>query len=216
MLLFFLMLMTNSVLAAKQQWIDKSYDFGSTDSMVVQLIIPESVKNGIIEHETKEIFDEYFKKRLVDKLLKNKINVFQHEDAFENVDLACKITLQKYITTTQYQPGYSIVESVPKRNTVVDSDGMFKTVTTYETNTKYIPGGNFPVAFMMIKYELVDVNTSKIVWTRIDDEARASQVTQFFHTSPEASDLYKDSLKDYFSSMSSKLIKAKKKRLKNS
>ena len=93
MLLFFLMLMTNSVLAAKQQWIDKSYDFGSTDSMVVQLIIPESVKNGIIEHETKEIFDEYFKKRLVDKLLKNKINVFQHEDAFENVDLACKITL---------------------------------------------------------------------------------------------------------------------------
>ena len=210
------MFMTNSAFAAKQQWIDKSYDFGSTDSMVVQLIIPESVKNGIVEHETKEIFDEYFNKRLVDKLSKNKINVFRYEDACENVSLFCKITLQKYITTTQYQQGYSIVESVPQTNTVLNSDGMFNTVTTYKTETKYVPGGNFPVAFMMIKYELVDVKTSKIVWTRIDDEARASQVTQFFHTSPEASDLYKDSLKDYFSSISSKLIKARKNRLKNS
>ena len=102
-LVCFLLFMTNSVLAAKQQWIDKTYDFSVPNSMVVQLIIPESVKNGIIEHETTEIFDEYLKERLADKLLKNKINVFRHEDAFENVDLFCKITLQKYITTTQYQ-----------------------------------------------------------------------------------------------------------------
>ena len=45
---------------------DQVIHFGSTDSMVVQLIIPESVKNGIVEYETTEIFDEYFNKRLVE------------------------------------------------------------------------------------------------------------------------------------------------------
>jgi len=241
-IVFMLMSITTSAFAVKQEWIDKTYDFSSVDSVVVRFNIPENVKNGIVEHETTEIFYDYFQKRLVDKLSKKNVEVLRYEDVLgkfadtqgadasvlkhtgtkdveselekyiqENFDLVCNIDLEKYITTTQYQPGYSVVETIPVKNNVVDSDGMFRTVTTYKTKTNYVEGGNFPIAFMIIRFELVDLKSDKNIWLRIDDKAEASKVSQFFHTSPEAKDLYKGSLKDYFSDVSSRLIKAKKK-----
>ena len=58
LLVIALMMITVSAFADKQEWIDKDYDFGKAKRILVNLTVPDELKNGITEKETEEIFLE--------------------------------------------------------------------------------------------------------------------------------------------------------------
>ncbi len=227
-ILFFLLFLTSTAFAEKQEWFDKNYDFSKVKHIVVNFVIPEQLKNGIVEHEATELFQETFSKRLVPKLSKQKIRVVMFENLFQdikanhnidliamyksdpdkaktfiaeyipkNFDVIFNVTLQHYSMGTEYVDGYTY--SVPTSQSYYDGS---KFVTVSGTQQHYVSGGNKPAAYAIVKYEIIDIPTTKNVWTRIDDRSRVNKDI-FENSKPK--DLYQRSLKSYFADLISKL-----------
>lgn len=222
------LLTTSNVFAEKQEWFDKNYDFSKVKRIVVNFVIPEQLKNGVIEHEAREIFQEHFSKKVVPKLTKEKIKIVMFEDTLQeikdtqnldvftlyetdtekarqfiseyipnNFDAILSITLQRYDMGSVYVDGYTY--TTPTTQTYYNGTNL---VTVTGTQQHYVSGGNKPTAYAIIKYELTDISTTTNVWTRIDDRFRVNKDI-LEHSKPK--DLYKRSLKSYFSTFISKL-----------
>lgn len=227
-LMFFLLFFTSTTFAEKQEWYDKTYDFSKIKRIVVNFVIPEQLKNGVIEHEATELFKEQFSKRLVPKLSKQNIKIIMFEDVFQeiksgenidlltmyeadadkartyiaeyipkNFDVVFSVTLQHYSMGTEYVDGYTY--TTPTSQSYYDGT---KFVTVSGTQQHYVSGGNKPAAYAIIKYEVIDIPTTKNIWTRIDDRARVNKDI-FENSKPK--DLYQRSLKSYFADFISKL-----------
>lgn len=237
-LVLMLLCISFNAYADKQEWIDKSYDFGQSKRVLISLNIPNELKNGVMEHETSDIFLEKFKKDVADKLItqsykfKTFADVTNDLNRFYGIDIAymyqtepqkAQATLAKYLgenfdmflnanllvydTGSQYQEGYYYSMPTTQTSFVTTPNGM-GTVTTQGTQQQYVPGGNVPVAYAAVKFELTDVKTSKPVWTRIDDRARAN-VLAIHNTKPI--DLYKRIIGSYFDDLCQKFDDASKK-----
>ena len=228
-ILLILISLPSVVFADKQEWFDKNYDFSKVKRIIVNFTIPEQLKNGVIEHEATEIFQKHFSSKLAPKLSKQNIKIIMFEDALQeiketqkvdifamyetdaekarafiadyipsNFDTVLSITLQQYNMGTQYVDGYSY--SVPTTQTYYNGTNI---VTVTGSQQHYVSGGNRPTAYALVKYELIDIPTTKNVWTRIDDRSRVNK-DALEHSKPK--DLYQRSLKSFFSELTSKLI----------
>ena len=217
------------VFADQQEWFDKNYDFPQIKRIVVNFTITEQLKNGVIEHEATEIFQNHFSNKLVPKFSKQNIKIIMFEDVLQeiknhhkidifsmyetdaekarafiadyipnNFDTVLSITLQQYNMGTQYVDGYSY--SVPTTQTYYNGTNI---VTVTGSQQHYVSGGNRPTAYALVKYELIDIPTTKNIWTRIDNRSRVNK-DALEHSKPK--DLYQRSLKSFFSDMASKLI----------
>ena len=217
------------VFADQQEWFDKNYDFPKIKRIVVNFTISEQLKNGVIEHEATEIFQNHFSNKLVPKFSKQNIKIIMFEDVLQeiknhhkidifsmyetdaekarafiadyipnNFDTVLSITLQQYNMGTQYVDGYSY--SVPTTQTYYNGTNI---VTVTGSQQHYVSGGNRPTAYALVKYELIDIPTTKNIWTRIDNRSRVNK-DALEHSKPK--DLYQRSLKSFFSDMASKLI----------
>ena len=228
-MILILMSLPSIVFADQQEWFDKNYDFPKIKRIVVNFTISEQLKNGVIEHEATEIFQNHFSNKLVPKFSKQNIKIIMFEDVLQeiknhhkidifsmyetdaekarafiadyipnNFDTVLSITLQQYNMGTQYVDGYSY--SVPTTQTYYNGTNI---VTVTGSQQHYVSGGNRPTAYALVKYELIDIPTTKNIWTRIDNRSRVNK-DALEHSKPK--DLYQRSLKSFFSDMASKLI----------
>ena len=230
--LFLLLFLTSTAFAEKQEWYDKNYDFTKVKRIIVNFVIPEQLKNGVVEHEATELFKEQFSKRLVPKLSKQNIKIVMFEDVFQEIKSSQNIDLFALYETDADKARAFIAEYIPKNFDVVCNvtlqhysmgteyvDGYTYTtptsqsyydgtkfVTVSGTQQHYVSGGNKPAAYAIVKYEITDIPTTKNVWTRIDDRARVNKDI-FENSKPK--DLYQRSLKSYFSDLASKLTPKK-------
>ena len=230
--LFLLLFLTSTAFAEKQEWYDKNYDFTKVKRIIVNFVIPEQLKNGVVEHETTELFKEQFSKRLVPKLSKQNIKIIMFEDVFQEIKSSQNIDLFALYETDADKARTFIAEYIPKNFDVVFNvtlqhysmgteyvDGYTYTtptsqsyydgtkfVTVSGTQQHYVSGGNKPTAYAIVKYEITDIPTTKNVWTRIDDRTRVNKDI-FENSKPK--DLYQRSLKSYFSDLASKLTPKK-------
>jgi len=230
--LFLLLFLTSTAFAEKQEWYDKNYDFTKVKRIIVNFVIPEQLKNGVVEHETTELFKEQFSKRLVPKLSKQNIKIVMFEDVFQEIKSSQNIDLFALYETDADKARTFIAEYIPKNFDVVFNvtlqhysmgteyvDGYTYTtptsqsyydgtkfVTVSGTQQHYVSGGNKPTAYAIVKYEITDIPTTKNVWTRIDDRTRVNKDI-FENSKPK--DLYQRSLKSYFSDLASKLTPKK-------
>lgn len=229
LILLFLLCFPTTVFAEKQEWIDKNYDFSKVKSIVINFVIPEQLKNGIIEHEATEIFQEQFSKKLVPKLTKQNVKVLMFESVFQEIKATQNIDILSMYETDAEKARTFIAEYIPKNFDAILSvtlqhysmgtqyvDGYTYSVPTAQTyynetnivtvsgtQQQYVSGGNKPTAYAIVKYEITDIPSTKNVWTRIDDRARVNK-DAFENSKPK--DLYERSLKSYFSALASKLV----------
>ncbi len=222
----------SSCFAEKREWIDKNYDFSSSSKIYVIFNIPDNIKDGITEHETNDLFIKKLNKQVTEQLLDTKYrvktlsNVLTDIKRFNNIDLiqmyqanpaGAETYFQQYLldnfdailvanllvydTGTQYQEGYFY--NMPTTNsTYVTTPYGTSTVTTNTMTQQYVPGGNYPVAYAAVKFEIKDIKTGKVIWTRIDDRARMNK-TIFDNTKPF--DLYGRILGSYFNDLTDTL-----------
>ena len=66
-MLIVLLLFCNAALAQQQEWVDKKYNFSFVKKVLVNYEFNENLKNGIVEKEAEEIYQEkFFLKSLVE------------------------------------------------------------------------------------------------------------------------------------------------------
>lgn len=228
-LLLILISLPSIVFADKQEWFDKNYDFSKVKRIIVNFTIPEKLKNGVVEHEATDIFQNHFTKKLAPKLVNQNIKIIMFEDVFQEIKETQKVDLLSMyesapdkarsfiaeyipnnfdivlnITLQHYSMGTQYVDgytySVPTTQTYYNGNNF---VTVSGSQQHYVSGGNRPTAYAVVKYELIDIPTNRNVWTRIDDRARVNK-DAFENSKPK--DLYQRSLKSFFSTLTSKLI----------
>ena len=117
-----------------------------------------------------------------------------HTDAL----LACHVWV--YDLGTSYHEGYYYTLPSQSFSTITTNIGVTGNVTTYGQTLHHKPGGNYPTAYCLTRWDLFDAKTNKPIWSRIDDRARANMdVLQ--NTKP------KDLFRRICKSMSSDLLK---------
>ena len=117
--LFLLLFLTSTAFAEKQEWYDKNYDFTKVKRIIVNFVIPEQLKNGVVEHEATELFKEQFSKRLVPKLSKQNIKIVMFEDVFQEIKSSQNIDLFALYETDADKARTFIAEYIPKNFDVV-------------------------------------------------------------------------------------------------
>lgn len=233
-----LLSISSTVFAEKKEWIDKNYDFSKTKKILVVFRTPDSLQDGITEKELQELFFEKLKNGIAEDLLPQKVKFYEFHDLFnqmklyngidvysiynddpqtamqminayveENIDIQFHVSPLAYDTGSQYREGY--FQTLPSQQTsFVNTPYGTSTVTTYGTKQNYVPGGNIPVVYACVRFDLLDVKTKQSVWSRIDDRARGNP-TVFDNTKPK--DLYGRIISSYLNDLQDKLEKSQQK-----
>lgn len=231
----FLLSISSTVFAEKKEWIDKNYDFSKTKKILVIFRTPDSLKDGITDKEVQELFFEKLRRDVAKDLLPQNVKFYELPDIFaqmklydgidissaynndpqtamqminayieKNIDLHFYVSPLAYDVGSQYREGY--FQTLPTQQTsFVNTPYGTNTVTTYGTEQKYIPGGNIPVVYACVRFDLFDIKTKQSVWSRIDDRARGNP-TIFDNTKPK--DLYGRIVSSYLNDLKDKLEKS--------
>ena len=230
---FILLFFSNIASAETQEWFDKSHNFSKERKVFIVLNIPNELRNGIKENETFEIFTEKLQKKIIEELPTNNYSFKMFNEVATDIKKSTGIILQElystnpqkaqsilvshlqsnfdmYITTnilvydtgTEYQEGYFYTAPSLQTSLVTTPYGS-ATVTTHGTQQQYAPGGNVRMAYACVKFEVYDIETGKLIWSKIDDRAKA--VTKLRNTQPK--DLYGRILNSFFDDLKEKITK---------
>ena len=214
-----LLLLSMTVHAKTEEWINKSYDFTKLKTIAVNLNIRGELYNGIRENEIGETFFLTLKKELYDKLSPKKyrlveysrlINDFTKENNLENINIGNLPTDKKneldakfieyvrgktdavincfvwiYDLGTSYHEGYYYTLPSQTFSTITTNIGVTGNVNTYGQALYYKPGGNYPTAYCLVRWDIVDSKDNKPIWSRIDDRARVN-MDAFQNTKPKS------------------------------
>ncbi|MBP2667663.1 MAG: hypothetical protein H6Q76_2643, partial [Firmicutes bacterium] len=119
------------------------------------------------------------------------------------VDLIVFSTVFEYSIGSQYFEGYTYNTTSYQTSTVYGYGGS-ATIQTPVTITNSVPGGNRPVAYASVRFDVVDLQKGKNVITRLDDRARVATLS---NTKPQ--DLYGRIIDAFMDDLSEKLQKSK-------
>lgn len=211
-ILSMLLLYCSTCFAEKQEWIDEDYNFKSVNAVYLDYNFNPELQNGIVEKEAKKIFKEKFVLD-IEKKLKNKdvsVNTKESvESLLKNNDGLIDENIKKFVTSNHnliicidiqdYRMGSSYVESksysytMPKTSWIYGPNGS-AVVTTNETQTVNVPGGNRPTVFVRVRFDVIDPKLSEPIWSRIDDRSRVNE-DEFDTSKPK--DVYGRILKDF-------------------
>lgn len=215
-MLIVLLLFCNAALAQQQEWVDKKYNFSFVKKVLVNYEFNENLKNGIVEKEAEEIYQEKFFDKLVKKLSVKGYTVSAIKDVpefsaesneqknnyiKEGFDIIINIKVQNYTVGTQYADGYTYTTPVTNYSSVYTANGPV-TVTTTSQNTNYVSGGNFPTVFVNVRFDVYNAKNGEAVWSRIDDRSRMNR-DEFDNTKPK--DVFGRILKDFDNALQKKL-----------
>lgn len=221
---------TNTASAEKQEWFDKAYDFSKVKRILVyEPLIADKLKNGINEHEILELFQAKMK-------LPNTVKVITFSDVVNAImtdtgidlyalykekpqeatkllvesipkyaDISVSSKVFEYSMGTQYREGFTY-NTTEYQTSYVSGYGGSATVTTPVTRTHTVPGGNVPVAYAAVRFEVQDLQSGKNIFIRLDDRAKANP-TVFNNTKPKS--LYGRITDSFFDDLSEKISKQK-------
>lgn len=215
-MLIVLLLFCNAALAQQQEWVDKKYNFSFVKKVLVDYKFDENLKNGIVEKEAEEIYQEKFFDKLVKKLSVKGYTVSAIKDVpefsaesneqknnyiKEGFDIIINIKVQNYTVGTQYADGYTYTTPVTNYSSVYTANGPV-TVTATSQNTNYVSGGNFPTVFVNVRFDVYNAKNGEAVWSRIDGRSRMNR-DEFDNTKPK--DVFGRILKDFDNALQKKL-----------
>lgn len=214
--------------AEKQEWIDKEYKFNQVKYvLILQPTIEKRLYNGINEHEIQEIFAK--KAKLPDNIkVLSLVNISENikrdtgidiltlyksnqqealklldEGINKYADLVITSTIFEYSIGSEYREGYTY-NTTEYQNAYVNGTNGFSTVSVPVNTTHNVPGGNIPVAYSSVRWDVQDVKSLKTIITRLDDRAKGNP-TVFDNTKPR--DLYGRIAGSFFDFISDKLEK---------
>ncbi|MBP2656922.1 MAG: hypothetical protein H6Q73_4491 [Firmicutes bacterium] len=223
-LVVLLMLICSTTFAEKSEWVDKSYNFSNIKTvLIVDPAIPNEIKNGITENEIKDIFKEKAvlpKVKVVYlsdlcKILNIRMDAnstispedlkFIINNTSQYADVAITSTVTNYGTGSEYREGYSYNTTTYKTSYIHSKNGT-TTIETPVTETHNVSGGNIPVAYTTVRWDVYETSAGKPIFSRIESRSRASN-TLFDNTKPR--DLYERITKAFFNDLNHKLKKNK-------
>jgi len=190
-MIIMLFMVSNLAFAETQEWIDKKYDFTKAKKIFLTYQVEPSLLNGITEKESSEIIEDKLFKKLDNKLKPKGYNIITDEESNlntdkgnsetisnekslkENMDLIVKIELQDYRVGSSYKEGYSYSVPITTYETAYTPNGTV-TVPVTKNQIYNVPGGYFPTVFVKVRFDLIDVNTNEIIWSRIDSRSRTN------------------------------------------
>ena len=86
-----------------------------------------------------------------------------------NYDLLIKCTVSQYDTGKKYMEAHTYKTMVPVATTVLDATGQMQTIIIQQQQEFNIPAGNYPAAFVQVRFDVIDNETNQKVWT-LDDK----------------------------------------------
>ena len=196
--------------AETQEWKDKNYTFSSQKRIYVVYSTPNNI-NEISEHEISDMM--YDKLMPMAKSL-NQLgySVFNQADIVENLKREKNIDLPELYKTNPTECNNLVKDYIHKNSDIILSidvlyyntgteyqEGHYNFITDNYAGTVtpyYVQGGNVPVAYACVQFNVQDTKTGKNVWIRKDDRGRANRDI-LSHTKPK--DLLRRILKRYFS-----------------
>lgn len=211
-ILSMLLLYCSACFAEKQEWVAENYNFENVKAVYLDFNFNLELKNGIVEKESQKIFKEKFALDIAKKL-KNKDIAVNTKDTIvdtlkisndlneenlrnfikSNHNLIVCIDVQDYRMGSSYVESKSYSYSMPKTSWVYGPNGS-AVVTTNETQTVNVPGGNRPTVFVRVRFDVIDPKLSEPIWSRIDDRSRVNE-DEFDTSKPK--DVYGRILKDF-------------------
>ena len=227
-MIILLLIFTTVASAEKQEWFNKTYDFTKVKRVLVNdPQIPDKLNNGITENEILEIFQA--KMKLPDHIKIISLSALTETiKADTGTDVALLLSekpeegkkllselLPKYVDITisskvfeysmgsQYREGYTY-NTTEYQTSYVRGYGGSAVVQTPVTRYHTVPGGNVPVAYAAVRWDVYDTQSKKTVFSRLDDRAKANP-TIFNNTKPKS--LYGRITADFFDDLSKKLDK---------
>lgn len=228
MLIFFLMSQAQIASAEKQEWVDKKFNFTQVKKVYIfNPLLDQKLMNGINEHEILAIFNKKAQ-------LPKHIEVVTFEKVVENIkfdtgidvlklyeknpqeglklfdegtrlysDLIIRSHIFEYSVGREYQEGYTF-NTTEYKTAYVNSTSGYATVSMPVSVQHTVPGGNIPVAYASVRWEVTDTKTGKSILVRLDDRAKGNP-TILDNTKPK--DLYGRISGSFFDFMSDKLEK---------
>lgn len=189
------MILATNCFANKQEYIDKKYDFTQPKKILVVSSMNENIKNGIIEYRINEIFTKTFTSKFIKPLKSNGFEI-SHEvgDFLNGKDMVYKLTsepklaewkstydiiifnqLTEFTTKTGWVDGYTYTVPETHYYSSFDINGNIHSGTVTTQSTKYVPGYNAEFAVEKVRFDIYDLKTDKIVWSRIDSREKDSK-----------------------------------------
>ena len=86
-----------------------------------------------------------------------------------NYDLLIKCIVSQYDSGKKYVEAHTYKTMVPVATTVLDATGQMQTIIIQQQQEFNIPAGNYPAAFVQVRFDVIDTNTNKKVWA-LDDK----------------------------------------------
>lgn len=96
------------------------------------------------------------------------------EYARSKTDALIHGTVWIYDLGTSYHEGYYYTLPSQTFSTITTNIGITGNVTTYGQTLHYKQGGNYPTAYCLVRWDVIDSKTNQPIWSRIDDRARAN------------------------------------------
>ena len=178
-----LILINFPVSAQNTEWIDPNYDFTKAKSICIDYASAPEIVDGIRDKESHDVFFEETKKTIVDKLPKYKVdsintakkNFSGESHLFEkyltdNYDVLVKCTVFQYDIGKKHVESHIYTVTVPVTTTVLGAFGQPETITTMQQQEYKIPEGDYPAAFVKVKFDVVNTKTNQSVWSWEDKQ----------------------------------------------
>jgi len=228
LLLCFLLFTTSIAFAEKQEWVDNNYNFNKVKKVLILTpTINSKLYNGVNEHQILDIFTKKaqlpanVKVLTLEKIVENiksdtgvdialtyKNNPQEafkllNEGISRYVDILITSRVFEYSIGSEYREGYTY--STTEYQTAYVNNNLGQEVGSIDVpvNTSHsVPGGNIPVAYASVRWDVKDVKAGKLVITRLDDRAKGNP-TVFANTKPK--DLYGRIAGSFFDFLSDKL-----------
>ena len=225
-----ILLLTSTVFAEKQEWVDKTFDFKQVKRILVyDPNVAKHLRNGITEKEIQEIFSAKLKfpkevqvitfSELLELITRdtgvnpgllystdpNKAIAFINENIPKYADISISTNVLEYSIGKEYREGYTYQTTDYQTAYVYGQNGT-TTVQAPVTTNHSVSGRNIPVAYSSVRWDVFYTKTGTAVFSRLEDRARANP-TAFNNTKPK--DLYRRILDSFFDDLSDKIQKGK-------
>jgi hypothetical protein len=200
LVLLCLLALTTPALAQKSEWIDPGYDFTKARNICIDYEAAPEIADGIRDKEAHDVFFEKAKADITDKLAKAKYNVGFTYKANNNVsgkdaantnavannsagntqlvpgnyDLLVRCTVSQYDTGKKYVEAHTETVMVPITTTVLDVTGQLQTITIQQQQVYNIPEGDYPAAFVQVRFDVINTKTNQNVWTWEDKREKVA------------------------------------------
>lgn len=86
-----------------------------------------------------------------------------------NYDLLIRCIVSQYDTGKKYVEAHTYKTMVPVATTVLDATGQMQTIIIQQQQEFNIPAGNYPAAFVQVRFDVIDTKTNQKVWA-LDDK----------------------------------------------